>query len=100
MIENSNSHRSPDAGTTLIGFALGAVLGAGLALLLAPDSGARTRQRLASTARRWGKNAEHSLDFARESVADLGTDAKAAIKAGQNAFQHDRAARESTTSGA
>jgi gas vesicle protein len=78
-----------------MGFALGAVVGAGLALLLAPDSGKRTRQRLASTARRWSENAEHTIDQARDTVAELGTDASSALKAGQEAFLHDRATRES-----
>lgn len=100
MKDNLHPQRAPDVGSALISFAIGVAVGAGIALLLAPDSGARTRQRLASTARRWGKNAEHALDQARESVADLGTDAKAALKAGQSAFLHDRATRESTHSGA
>ncbi|OGF22914.1 MAG: hypothetical protein A2V63_09540 [Candidatus Eisenbacteria bacterium RBG_19FT_COMBO_70_11] len=78
-----------------MGFALGAAVGAGLALLLAPDSGKKTRDRLASTARRWSKNAEHAIDQARDTVSELGTDAKSALEAGQHAFQHDRATRES-----
>jgi gas vesicle protein len=79
----------------MLGFALGAVIGAGLALLLAPDSGKNTRHRLASTARRLSRNAEHTFDRARETVTDLGADAKSAIKAGQEAFAHDRATRDS-----
>jgi gas vesicle protein len=84
-----------NAGMTLMGFALGAAVGAGLALLLAPESGKKTRQRLTSTARRWTENAEHTIDQARDTVAELGTDAKSAVKAGQEAFLHDRATRES-----
>jgi gas vesicle protein len=84
-------------GSTLMVFSLGAVLGAGLALLLAPDSGRNTRQRLASTARRWGASAGHTFERARDTVAELGTDAKSAIKAGQEAFTHDRAMRESSS---
>jgi hypothetical protein len=76
-----------------MGFALGAVVGAGLALLLAPESGKRTRERLASTARRWNERAGHTIDQARVAVAELGTDAKSALKAGQDAFLHDRATR-------
>lgn len=95
MNDSSNPRDTSNIGSTLIGFALGAAVGAGLALLLAPDSGKKTRQRLASTARRWGQNAEDTFDQARDTVTDLGTDAKSAIKAGQDAFLHDRATRES-----
>ena len=95
MNETSHARGSSNAGSSLIGFAVGAVVGAGLALLLAPESGKKTRQRIASTARRWSKNAGDTLDQARGAVAELGTDAKAALKAGQDAFQHDRASRNS-----
>ena len=95
MNDPSDAGGTSKAGLTLMGFALGAVVGAGLALLLAPDSGKRTRQRLASTARRWSESAGHTIDQARDTVAELGTDAKSAIKAGQDAFLHDRATRES-----
>ena len=90
---DTRSNSSP--GLTLMGFALGAVVGAGLALLLAPASGRRTRQRLATTARRWSESAGHTLDEARDTVTDLGVDAKSAVRAGQDAFLHDRATRES-----
>ena len=83
-----------NTGSTLMGFAIGAVVGAGLALLLAPESGRKTRQRLASTARRWSNSAEDTFDQARDAMADLGTDARSAIKAGQDAFLLDRATRD------
>ena len=95
MNDNPNAPGPSNTGMNLMGFAIGAAVGAGLALLLAPDSGKNTRERLASTARRWGRNAGHSIDQARDAVADLGGDAKSAIKAGQDSFLHDRAVRES-----
>lgn len=95
MNDVPNTAGTSNAGPALMSFALGAVIGAGLALLLAPDSGKMTRQRLASTARRWSKSAGNTLNQARETMAELGTDAKSAIKVGQEAFQHDRTARES-----
>jgi len=95
MNDEPEARGSSSTGMTLMGFALGAVVGAGLALLLAPASGRRTRQRLASTARRWSESAGHTIDQARDTVAELGTDAKSAVKAGQEAFLHDRATRES-----
>lgn len=94
MHDGSNARDTSNAGSTMLGFALGAVIGAGVALLLAPDSGKNTRQRLASQARRLSRSAEHTFDQARETMADLGHDAKSAIKAGQDSFAHDRATRE------
>ncbi len=95
MNDTSQTRGTLNAGSTLMGFAIGAAVGAGLALLLAPDSGKNTRQRLASTARRLSTSAGDTIDQARDVVAELGTDAKSAIKAGQDAFLHDRATRES-----
>ena len=95
MNDTADNRGTPNAGSALVGFALGAVVGAGLALLLAPDSGKRTRERLASTARRWNERAGHTIDQARDAVAELGTDAKSALQAGQDAFRHDRATRGS-----
>jgi gas vesicle protein len=93
MSDTSDSRGISNTGATLLGFALGAVVGAGLALLMAPDSGTRTRQRLASTARRWSRSAGDTIDQARDTMAELGTDAKSAIKAGQEAFLRDREPR-------
>ena len=83
----------------IAGFAIGAVVGAGIALLLAPATGSETRQRLADTARRLSKDAGHTLDKARETVSELGADAKSAIDAGRDAFARDgdkRAAARTT----
>ena len=97
MHDGSSARDTSNAGSTMLGFALGAVIGAGLALLLAPDSGKNTRQRLASGARRLSRSAEHTFDQARETISDLGNDAKSALKAGQDSFAHDRATRESNS---
>lgn len=95
MTDAPDARGTSNAGATLMGFAVGAVVGAGLALLLAPDSGKRTRQRLASTARRLSTDAGHTLEQARDTVAELGADARSAVKAGQDSFLHDRATRAS-----
>ena len=64
MNDNFDSRGPSNTGSTLVGFALGAVVGAGLALLLAPDSGKKTRERLASTARKWSKDAGETMEHA------------------------------------
>jgi gas vesicle protein len=95
MNDTSNNRGTMSAGSALMGFAIGAAVGAGIALLLAPESGKKTRQRLASTARRLGESAGDTIDQARDTLTELGTDAKSAIQAGQDSFLHDRATRES-----
>ncbi|HSQ59205.1 MAG TPA: YtxH domain-containing protein [Acidobacteriota bacterium] len=94
MNDTTQHGGSSNTGAVLMGFALGAVVGAGLGILLAPDSGKRTRERLASTARRFGRDAGEAIEHAREAAVEFGADAKSALKAGQEAFRHDLATRE------
>jgi gas vesicle protein len=81
----------------LVGFALGALVGGGLALLFAPASGERTRRRIGATAQRWTNDARDTVDDARENVTEaatgLGEDVMAAVAAGRAAFEHDGAPR-------
>jgi gas vesicle protein len=95
MNDPTQPRSTANTGAILMGFALGAVVGAGLGILLAPGSGKKTRERLASTARRWGRDAGEALEHARETAVELGADAKSALKAGQEAFRQDLATRES-----
>jgi len=77
-----------------MGFLLGAVVGAGIALLLAPDSGRETRRRLADAGVRWGSAARGKLDQAREAAEGLGQDARSALKAGRETFEQSRKSHE------
>ncbi len=95
MNDTSNSNGSSNTTAVLLGFAVGAVVGAGVALLLAPESGRKTRERLTSTAQRVGKSAGETMDQARATMVEMGSDAKSAIKAGQEAFLKDLGTRES-----
>jgi len=78
----------------LVGFALGAVVGGVLALLLAPASGEHTRRRLGDAARRVGRQARQSFEDTRDAATGLGVDVKSAIDAGREAFRHDGSAPE------
>ena len=88
MNENSQVNGTlGGTGTVAMGFVLGAVIGAGIALLLAPGSGSDTRRRLADAGRRVGGAARRGLDEARSTVNDLKHDATSALEAGREAFE-------------
>lgn len=94
MIDTRTSREVSNAGWTVLGVALGAAVGAGAALLLAPTSGAATRERLRLAAREWSRRAADSLDDARDVVTSIGEDARTAVRAGQDSFAHDRVMHE------
>jgi gas vesicle protein len=68
---------SSGAGVRLMtGFMIGAVLGAGIALLLAPATGEETRRRLGETARRLRDNTGEALDNVRERFRGVSEEAR------------------------
>jgi gas vesicle protein len=95
MNENSQFNGgSRGAGpSAAMGFVLGAVIGAGIALLLAPGTGKETRQRLADAGRRWGGAARSKFDQVRDTANDLKQDAKSALEAGREAFERGQKSR-------
>ena len=66
-------------GSIALGFVFGALLGAGVAFLLAPSSGAETRGRLTDAARRIGGAARDKVDRARDTI-DLVRDSVSELK--------------------
>lgn len=76
-----------------VGFILGAVCGATLALLFAPATGTETRRRLGETARKWKTDVGERLDTAREKMSDIRHDVKSAVDSGREAFNRSREAR-------
>lgn len=114
-------------GSALMGFVAGAMVGAGLALLFAPASGAETRKKLGQAAGRMRDgvgeqihNAKDQLGHAKERVTDqlghakervtdqigsakerfgeLKSDVNAAIDSGREAFRSERDSRSESTS--
>jgi gas vesicle protein len=73
--------------TNMTGFFVGALVGAGLALLLAPASGGETRRRLTDTARRFGETA-------KEKMEDVKHHAERAAESGREAFMQGREAMQ------
>ena len=98
MNDNSQTDLGNSVMGPVLGFALGAVVGGALALLLAPESGERTRRRLGVNARLASRDVGHSIDEVRarvsQAVNGVGADVKAAVDAGRGAFQREIAARE------
>jgi gas vesicle protein len=98
---NENKHDDGMAGSfaPVIGFAIGALVGGGIALLLAPASGARTRRRIGVTARRWSRDARDTFDEARDNVTEAASSleegVRSAVEAGKDAFRHDGVAQSS-----
>jgi gas vesicle protein len=104
MNDNMETRTSSNVGPTMIGFALGAVVGAGLAFLLAPESGKQMRARIAQGARRSSQLAGNAIDQARSTatdaveqartaVNDLSKDVVSAVQAGRETFAKERSGR-------
>jgi len=82
MNENANG-TSPSAGkSAAVGFLIGATLGAGIALLLAPGAGKQSRRRLAEAGGRLGNAARSQFGKARDLGNDLKQDVTPAVQAG------------------
>ena len=96
MNENSQFYGVPrGTGTSVaLGVVLGALMGAGIALLLAPATGEETRRRIADAGRRLGGVARDKFNETRGAASDLNQDAKAALGAGREAFEHSQKSRE------
>ena len=90
---------------SLSSFLFGVLLGAGIALLMAPKTGRETRAGLRESALRLRRNAEDALRQVRDSVVDAMDDvreeiderlevARQAVEAGRRAARETRAAME------
>lgn len=75
---------------TVIAFAVGAAVGAGLALLFAPRSGKETRELLARRAGDLRDKAVDTVDGAKEMFREKKAEILAAVEAGKQAIQDER----------
>jgi hypothetical protein len=76
-------------------FVLGAVVGAGVALLLAPRTGRETRRRLSEAGGRLSDVARRKVHEARVAARELGRDARSEVAAAlREASGQDSGARE------
>jgi gas vesicle protein len=68
---NDNRQIHDTGSSVAMGFLLGAVVGAGVALLLAPRTGAETREQIADAGRGLGDAVRTKLDHVGDTVKDL-----------------------------
>ena len=85
------NENSSQLGTILTAFAVGAVAGAGLALLYAPQSGKETRDLLAKRARDLKDKVGEKVDDAKEMLAEKKAMIAAAYEAGKQAINEKKA---------
>ena len=69
---------------------MGAMLGAGIALLLAPAHGRDTRRVVGHKVKQFGSNAKNVLSRARGGVDDVKNDARSAIDKGRQEYNRNR----------
>ena len=74
----------------ILPFVVGAVVGAGIALLLAPADGRDTRRRVGSTVRRWSDGARQAMRQTRDSLNEFKDDARSAIEKGREEYMRSR----------
>jgi len=88
-----NDKYADTQGSPVMMFIAGAVVGAGIALLLAPASGEDTRRRLGETARKFKDETKNRVAQARDTLTELKEDAKSAIETGRETFTQGRRQR-------
>ena len=78
------------SGMPAVSFAVGALVGAGIALLLTPAPGRDVRRRLGQTAQKVGAGAKDVIAKARSTVEGVREDARIAMERGKESFQQSR----------
>jgi gas vesicle protein len=89
--------RRGGAGSNIALLLLGAAIGAGVALLFAPQSGEDTRAQLRRSARRMKRKAHDLAETGRDMVDDLQRQGRTAVKDAKSALE-DRLARHRAAS--
>lgn len=85
-----NDHRN-DA---LTSFLLGAVIGAGVALMLAPEAGPEMRRKLGEAAKGLGGDLGDRLGTVKDDIKQRASDIKSAVGAGRDAYARARTGDE------
>lgn len=88
-LQQSSVENAPSARGGM-SFAVGALVGAGIALLLTPAPGRDMRRRLGETARKVGGSAKDVIGKARQTVDGVREDARVAVERGRASFTQTR----------
>jgi gas vesicle protein len=83
----SDSGKSPAKIGSLM---IGAILGAGIALLLAPAHGRDTRRKVGSTVKRFGQGAGQVFKRTRDQIDKVKHDARSAIDKGRQEYMRSK----------
>lgn len=86
-----SEEKSSQLATILTAFAVGAIAGAGIALLYAPGSGKETRELLARRTRELKDKIGNSVDDAKELLSEKKAMIAAAFEAGKQAMNEQKA---------
>jgi gas vesicle protein len=92
----SDNNESSRVGGYLAAFAIGALVGTGLALLYAPRSGRETRELLAKKSRELKGQASEALEDAKDFFRGKKAEITAAVEAGKDAMREERAKHHKT----
>jgi gas vesicle protein len=87
----SDNNESSRVGGYLAAFAIGALVGTGVALLYAPRSGKETRELLAKKGRELKGKATDAIEDARDFIEGKKAEIAAAVEAGKTAMREERA---------
>jgi gas vesicle protein len=85
-----SEENSIKVGGYLTAFAIGALVGAGVALLYAPHSGKETRDLLAHKAHELKEKAGGIIEEAKEKITEKKAEITAAVSAGREAMREQR----------
>jgi gas vesicle protein len=88
--KNTMTEETPSSRSSFTIFAVGALIGAGIALLYAPQSGKETRKQLAKKARQLKDKAQDTVESAQEFISDRKADFAAVIHSGKEAVDHEK----------
>jgi gas vesicle protein len=87
----SDNNESTRVGGYLAAFAIGALIGTGVALLYAPRSGKQTRELLVKKGRALKGQATDAIEDAKDFIDGKKAELAAAIEAGKDAMLEERA---------
>lgn len=90
MNENPYINDSRGGSAGMSGFLLGAIVGAGVALLLAPATGTDTRRRVGDTVKKLGNAAKDKIQEGRDQIRDRMESGRQGFESGRQGIEPGR----------